>query len=703
MMNLKFPKLNIITNPVALHALHAYVKAKEYVAYDSETTGVLKGSEVIGYSICLDADDAYYVVLAKWNKEKQTLEYNADLFPYSKTILEELRNKQLIMHNAVFDCFMAETYFKVPLIRSVHTDTMILAHLLNENRKIGLKELGKEYFGQDAAKEEQELKDSVIANGGEYSKKKKELYKADWEILAKYGAKDAWLTYMLFLQMVPELYEQKLDKFFYEEESMPLLRGPTYELNTTGLTVDQNEIITLEKQLKAECLQDMDFIMTEIKPYIKDKYHGDKKTNTFNIGSNNQLSWLLFGQLEMEFGTLTKGGKEACKEMGLKLPYTKSAKREFIYQCLQREGEQLTPDAKVNGKIKKGKKVKAPWAYIAVDVTVLNKIASKHEWLKRYLGYKKKQKLLQTYIGGIKERLHYGIIYPSFLQTGTNGTRYSSKNPNFQNLPRGDERIKKCIIARPGKCFVSADQSQLEPRIFAFLSGDERLIGAFHDKTDFYSVAGIETFDKYDATPYKDGSPDAFGIKYAKLRDNTKTIVLAATYGSLAAKLMQSTGKSKEETQDIIDRYFEKFPKVKQMQLRQHTQVKKHGVVYNYFGRPRRLPEAKTIPKNLKHEELPYNQRKLLNSAVNAPIQSTGGSIINRASIRLYENLRLADIENCPIVLQVHDELWVECNIEDKDTVALLLQDAMENAVTLPGMPLEAIPRITSTLAKKSA
>lgn len=112
-------------------------------------------------------------------------------------------------------------------------------------------------------------------------------------------------------------------------------------------------------------------------------------------------------------------------------------------------------------------------------------------------------KLLSTYVEGIEERLQYGIIKPSYLQHGTMTGRYACRNPNFQNLPRDDQRIKQCVTARPGKVFVSADFSQLEPRTFASYSQDPRLMSAFDGTSDFYSVIGVEVYDKQDSIPQK--------------------------------------------------------------------------------------------------------------------------------------------------------------------------------------------------------
>lgn len=694
-------QLQVIRSLKEFRELKIYLDAFDLIAFDTETTGLTKRDEIIGLSVCAEENKAFYVILSEWDKEKQSLNY-LETLEFAKEFVSFLGTKSLIMHNAVFDCMMCEAYFKVPLNEALHTDTMVLAHLLNENRRVGLKDLGVSVFGASSKNEADEVKASVIANGGIATKTNYEMYKADSEVLGKYGAKDAILTFKLFNEFVPELFEQGLDKFFYEDETMPLLKGPTYDLNTTGLTINVAKLNSLKATLIAECAEAKNFIETEIRPFIKDKYPGTKKSNTFNIGASQQLSWLLFGQLNLEFNTLTKGGKAIAKQLVGKLPYTFAAKRAFINECLSRAGQVYEPEAIINGKKKAAKRYKEPWAYIACDKETIKKLASKYKWLEALQGYNKKQKILNTYVEGIEERLQYGVIQPSYLQHGTSSGRYSSRNPNFQNLPRDDQRVKECIEARPGKVFVSADYSQLEPRVFAFYSGDKRLMDAFDGTTDFYSVVGIDTFDITDAVPLKEGHKDAFGVKYKHLRDATKTIALARAYGATPPQLAKTLNKSVDETADIIARYDERFPGVRAQMLEAHKLAKENGEVKSYFGRPRRMPEAKKINKlfgNIDHAELPYEARKLLNLACNHRIQSTGASLINRATIAFYRACKQAGLV-VKIISQVHDELIVECLENDAEDVKALMQHCMETTNELPGIKLEAIPRISKNLAK---
>lgn len=701
-------ELIIIKTLGELNELQDYLSAKEYVAFDTETTGVDKGSEIIGFSVCADVEVGYYVMLSFWNRFTESLQ-PTELKDRAKSFISSLKNHRLVMHNAVFDCWMVENNYGVSLINSLHTDTMILAHLLDENRRCGLKELATALYGEDSTNEQKEMKESVHKNGGLLTKTQYELYKADGDLIAKYGAKDAILTLKLFYSLVPDLYEQELDQFFYEDESMPLLRGPTYELNTTGLKVDPIKLTDLKNTLQSECAEAKTFIQQEIAPHVKDKYPGTGKTNHFNIGAGQQLAWLLFDKLGNHFNTLTKGGRELCKSLDIPIPYTHAGKREFIQICKEKFGQVYEKD-KYNWKTKKmsrPKKVGNYWTYLACGKETLGKLKDKYKWVERLLEYKKNLKLLNTYVEAIEEKAQYGVIRPSFLQHGTTSGRYSSRKPNFQNLPRDDKRVKSCIIARPGNVFVGADYSQLEPRVFASFSKDERLLACFKNGDDFYSVIGQEVFEKYDCSLKKDDK-NSFAKLYPKLRDISKVVALSSTYGTTAPKMAPTIDKTIDEAQEVINSYFEKFPRVRQMMLAAHEEAKSKGRVLNLFGRPRRMPKAMDINriygKGTRHSELPYEARNILNLAVNHSIQSTGASIMNRAAILanflIKENATTSPLwTNVKIVLQVHDELILEGPEKLGKPMAAMLKAAMEQAVELPGVDLIAEPKIAYNLA----
>lgn len=679
-----------------------YFKDKAYIAFDSETDGVDKESKIIGISACSEVDVAYYVILSYWDTLREML-FDLETTKYVKEFLETLVGRRLIMQNAPFDCSMVLNNYGIDLMPSVVHDTMIGGHVLNENRHNGLKERGVELFGEDARAEQEAMKESVTKNGGVLTKSAYELYKADSDLLAHYGAKDALLTLKVFYNDVPQLFDEGLDKFFYEEESMPLLRGPTYDMNNTGLRVDVERLQKLKGELEAECMEAKAFIHKEIWEEVKAKYPGTGKTNHFNIGAPNQLSWLLFIQLGNLFNSLTKSGRELCDKLDMKIPYSNIAKRDFIRLCTERKGQVYAP-ASYNPKTKKmgrPKKIGDPWVYMECGKESLEKLAHKYKWVARLIEYKKNLKLLNTYVEGIQTRMKYGVIRPNFLQHGTTSGRYSCKNPNFQNLPRDDKRIKSCIVSRPDRVFVGADYAQLEPRVFASFSQDQRLMDCFSNGEDFYSVIGVEIFDRHGYSLFKD-HPNSFAKLYPSERQMAKVVALATPYGTSAFQMARTTGKTAEECQEIIDNYFERFPNVYKMMLDAHNQAKIEGCTFNLFGRPRRIPAALDLVEvygNTKHANLPKAARHLLNLGMNHIVQSTGASIVNRAAIAFYNKCKELEIDT-KIVLQVHDEIVVECLDKDADTVVHLLKDAMENTVVLPGVKLVAEPKVARNLGE---
>lgn len=690
-----------------LSYLRHYLEDRQYISFDVETTGIEKDSKIIGFSVSADSETGYYVVLSEWNVKEQKL-INLETLDHAKYFLENLIGKSLIMHNGVFDCAMVENNFQVSLIESLHTDTLILGHLLNENRRNGLKELGADLFGDDIKKEQIAMKESVTNNGGSLTQDNYELYKADADLIASYGAKDALLTLKLFYEFVPKLYEEGLDKFFYEDESMPLLKGPTYQLNTTGLQIDMGQLSKLKGSLEVECLDLKAFIYNEIAPIVKDKYPGTNKSNTFNIGAPQQLSWLLFIKLHNEFNVLTDAGRELCTALEIKPPYAPAAKREFMATVVENKDRQYAP-AEFDEKTKKTsrpKKVGDVWKYLSSDADTLELFSKKYKWVEKLLEYNKKMKILNTYVIGIESRTRYGVINPSFLQHGTTSGRYSSRNPNFQNLPRDDKRIKACVIARPGKMFVGADYSQLEPRVFASVSQDPTLLDCFKNGEDFYSVVGKPIFNKETLSAYK-SDENSFAIKHPDLRNIAKAFALATPYGTSAFQQSQKLHKSKAECQEIIDKYFEVYPKVELMMLESHEDAKANGIVYSLYGRPRRIPEAKDIAPiygKTSHGELPYAARTLLNLGMNHRVQSSAASIMNRAAISVHSKCKtLAESDSrwtqVRIVLQVHDELVLEGPEDLAEEMYLVLKDSMENTTILLGVNLIAEPVIANNIA----
>lgn len=701
-------KLILIKTLAELKALRDYCTDKDLIAYDVETTGVEKDSKIIGLSVCADTNVGYYVILSSWDPQSSQLKM-LETMDGIKEFLTSLVGKSLIMHNAPFDCSMTFNNFGIELMNSVHTDTLMLGHLLNENRSNGLKERGVELYGEDVRAEQEVMKASVIRNGGSLTRQSYELYKADAELIGMYGAKDAILTLKLFYNDVPILFEEGLDKFFYDEETMPLLRGPTYHMNTEGLRVDPAKLQSLKQQLQISCMEDKAFIEKEIRTLTIDKYPGTSVKTRFNVGSSKQMAWLLYHKLGNIFPGLTGEGKAICKHLKMNVPYSNKDKLQFIHQCKENKG-QVYCEEMINiktGKKSKPKKIGDYWNYLSCTKENVGTFSTRYVWAAKLLQYARNLKILNTYVEGIESKAKYNIIRPSFLQHGTTSGRYSSKHPNFQNLPRDDRRIKSCVVSRPGKVFVGADFSQLEPRVFASVSQDDTLLRCFASGEDFYSVIGADVFGKHDCTMIKDDSPNSFPVKYKKLREVAKVIALATPYGATPYQIASKIGKSQDEAAEIINDYFENYPGVHKMMLDSHEQAKAKGVVYNLYGRPRRMPKALDIYKiygNASTSALPYEARNMLNLAMNHRVQSTAASITNRAAIHCHKTIQNRASEDprwseVKIVMQVHDEIILEGPEALATEMAAALKYSMENATILPGVALIAEPKIAHNLA----
>lgn len=704
-------QIHLIKTLQQLKELEAYIADKDLIAVDVETTGTEKESVITDLAICAEVgevDIAYCIQIAYWDATEQKLIYY-EAHQGVKAFCQKLLGHRLVMQNGPFDCGMIENNYQVSLIGDLFIDTLPLGHLLNENRLNGLKERGVELFGEDARAEQAEMKASVIKNGGVLTKELYELYKADSDLRAKYCGKDTILTLNVACHDIPILYEQGLNKFYFEDETMPLLRGPTYQLNTTGLRVDPDKLSKLKGELEVQIMTLEAEIYVEIEQYTKAKYPKGfgKKPKYFNLGSREQLGWLLFERLGETFHMLTKTGQKMCKVLEIKRPYSNEAKRDFISLCESRKGETWEMwewDGKQKRMVNKVRKVPSALKYMSVGKETCEIFAKRYKWVAKLMEHAKAKKLLNTYVGGIQKRMKYNIIRPSFLQSGTTSGRYSSKNPNFQNLPRGDKRVKACIVARPGKVLIGADYAQLEPRVFASQSQDPSLLGCFASGEDFYSVVGAPIFDPEGKSKSMiKGASDSFSELFPEERQIAKEdVALAPVYGATAYNMSASTGLPVPRCQEIIDSYFAAFPRVHAFMLESHEQAKRDGVVYNMFGRPRRMPKAKKIPElfgDVPHNELEYVWRNILNLAVNHRVQSTGASIMNRAAIAFYRECQKRDWAEVRIVMQVHDELIVEAPKDIADVVAAVLKDTMENTTLLPGVALLAEPKIGVDLA----
>ena len=299
----------------------------------------------------------------------------------------------------------------------------------------------------------------------------------------------------------------------------------------------------------------------------------------------------------------------------------------------------------------------------STDVETLTTLALEGAEIARLLlEYRKLSKLEGTFVRGIlKHMKEDGRVHTRFLQTATATGRLSSAEPNLQNLPVSDEtakRVRHAVIAPEGYRLVWADYSQVELRILAHLSGDEGLIEAFRKGEDVHSETAKHLFETEEVDE--------------KMRRVAKTVNFGIIYGMSPHGLADRLGIPLKEAEEFIERYFKKFPKVKEFLDATLKEAYERGFVKTLFGRKRPLPEL--FDRN--YHVRSFGER----AAVNAVVQGTAADVMKMAMVALYEPLKELGAH---MVLQVHDELVVEAPVEKVEEIKELLKEKMEGVVEL--------------------
>ena len=308
-----------------------------------------------------------------------------------------------------------------------------------------------------------------------------------------------------------------------------------------------------------------------------------------------------------------------------------------------------------------GKKTKTGWS---TNAAVLDKLRGKHPIVEQILDYRTLTKLKSTYADGLlKEISADGRIHTNFQMTVTATGRLSSTEPNLQNIPVRRElgaQIRKMFVASPGKVLVDADYSQIELRLLAHIANDETMIAAFRSGEDIHAVTASQVF----GVPLAEVTP--------LQRSHAKAVNFGIVYGISAFSLAQDIGVFQSEAKAYMDSYFAKYHGVRAYMTRVVEQAKADGYVTTLFGRRRDLPELKSSNFNLRS----FGERV----ALNMPIQGTAADIIKAAMVRVDARMRAEHLQ-ARLLLQVHDELIVECPAEEAETVKAILVDEMEHVV----------------------
>ncbi len=308
-----------------------------------------------------------------------------------------------------------------------------------------------------------------------------------------------------------------------------------------------------------------------------------------------------------------------------------------------------------------GKKSKTGWS---TNADVLDKLRGKHEIIGKILEYRQLSKLKSTYCDGlIKVVGPDGRIHTNFQMTVTATGRLSSTEPNLQNIPVRTElgaELRKMFVASRGNVLVDADYSQIELRLLAHISGDETMRSAFMSGEDIHAVTASQVF----------GVPRSEVTKLQRSR--AKAVNFGIVYGISAFSLAQDINVFQNEAKAYIDTYLEKYSGVRNYMDSIKKKAKTDGYVTTLFGRRRPLPELKSANFNLRS----FGERV----ALNTPIQGTAADIIKLAMVNVHRRLEAEGLEG-RLILQIHDELIVECPEKEAEEVKRILKEEMENAV----------------------
>ena len=315
------------------------------------------------------------------------------------------------------------------------------------------------------------------------------------------------------------------------------------------------------------------------------------------------------------------------------------------------------------------KKTKSGWS---TSAEVLEKLRGKHPIVEAVLDYRQLAKLKSTYVDGLTKVIAAdGRIHTSFQNTVTATGRLSSTEPNLQNIPVRTElgaELRKMFVSPKGWQLVDADYSQIELRLLACISGDEAMQAAFRSGEDIHTVTASQVF----------GVPTE--LVTHEMRRRAKAVNFGIVYGISDFSLSQDIGVTRAEAREYMDKYFATYHGVRDYMKEVVEKAKADGYVSTVLGRRRWLPELRSSNFNLRS----FGERV----ALNMPIQGTAADLIKLAMIHVRDRLRAEGLA-ARLVLQVHDELIVECPDGEVEQVKALLTREMEEVMALP-VPMRA-------------
>lgn len=641
-----------------------HIQNNELIAFDTETNSLNpRKGKIIGFSISAEVGYGYYMPTMVFSNGELKDTYIEDQLCHNlaKKVLNLLVNKKIIGHNLSFDIRFVKNFYGINLLDSIHADTMLMVHTVQEegvNSDFGagtfaLKQVARSIQTEigfdvesEANQEQIELKESIKANGGSTTKENYEIFKADLDILSKYACADTDLTIRIYNYYLQKIKDEGLETFFFVDEVMPLYKEVTIVMEDKGVKLDLELIRKSRERIEKE-MQNYYSLVTqdllskeEVKNWIiqkalekypptnKGRYAQalaehfnlplpkSEKTGKYNITRSN-LS-LLPPSPAQRF--LVEGHDFVIENTDLQQISLKLWKEDNDGMFFNIQSKDQMGDIAFNAlgikplsETKKGKP--------QFDDDLIQSIADSHSWASKLRIYGKLLKIKSTYMDRFLEAEEDGRYYFYYKQHGTVSGRYGS---DAQQLPRPKEEgeddpivveynnlVRAFFISDDNNSFVDCDYESLEPHVFAHVSGDDGLKDIFRNNWDFYSTIAIKTENLHEYSP--DKKADNFLRKHApQLRNKAKAYALGIPYGMGAYALGMNLGIHQKKAQVLVDGYLNGFPELKKWMSSSKEQAQTLGYVKTQVGRIRHLDKVKKIFDTLGDAITDFQVRRML-------------------------------------------------------------------------------------------
>jgi DNA polymerase-1 len=415
-----------------------------------------------------------------------------------------------------------------------------------------------------------------------------------------------------------------------------------------------------------------------LRPQLEDELEERNATKLFHeieMPLVQVLADMEMAGIDLDIGYLDKMSEELNQRLeAIKIQVFDSVGLEFNLNSPQQLSEalferlQLTPPDRTK---------RTSTGFYSTAAGTLEAMKGDHPVVDWVLEYRELSKLKNTYVDALPQQVNpvTGRVHTSYNQAGSVTGRIASSDPNLQNIPIRTElgrRVRHAFIAEPGKALLSVDYSQVELRIVAHMSDDETMLAAFKSGQDIHATTAAAIYNE----PIDQVSKEQ--------RNRAKGVNFGLIYGMSAFGLSRYTDTTLAEAEDFVKTYFEQFPGVKNYLDGIKTLAADQGYVETLLGRRRYFPGLKTQTNhNIRNRE----ERE----AINAPIQGTAADIMKIAMLQVPIALKEAGL-TAKMLLQVHDELVLECPFEELQSTANLVRQVMENAYPLK-VPLQTDAR----------